>query len=183
MLLIAGNGPDNRVRHAFYVDPTDDFRLSMGESDGGEIRGYHSISILLPDGRVLVGGGRDETTATSLEKPSFRFYYPQYMFASRPTIVSAPTMISYGERFTVESDTSTPTEAVLISLGSMTHSFDMNQRSIQLDVAEVVASGSGRDRSVVIAPTDASAAPPGPYMLFLLDADRIPSMARMLTLR
>ena len=63
-------------------------------------------------------------------------------------------------------------EAVLIGFGSMTHSFDMNQRYVQLPVNAVTAV------SVEIGPPESPrVAPPGHYMLFLLDAARIPSEA------
>lgn len=181
MLIVNGHSADALVRRAMYVDPLDGFRVTRGQADGGEVRGYHSVSLLLPDGRVLVAGGRDVTTATSLEKPSYRYYYPHYMFLPRPRIVAAPTTLRFGEPFVVQSDTLPPADAVLIGLGSMTHSFDMNQRSVQLPIA-TVGTDDGITVSVVSAPAAPTSAPPGPYMLVLLDAQRVPSKAAMVML-
>ena len=64
-----------------------------------------------------------------------------------------------------------------MGLGSMTHSIDMNQRYVQLAVTD---SGSGYLE--VLTPADGMTAPPGDYMLFLLDENRIPSVARIVRL-
>ncbi len=181
MLIINGHSPDPQVRRTMYLDPLDNFRLTRGQADGGEVRGYHSVSLLMPDGRVLVAGGRDISTKSSIEKPNYRFYYPHYMFLPRPRIVAAPTTLRYGLPFLVASDNRAPADAVLIGLGSMTHSFDMNQRTIQLPLTALGGNGV-TTVSAVSPPADPSTAPPGPYMLVVLDADRVPSKAAMVML-
>ena len=76
ILIVNGHGPDADVRRAACVDPANSFAYSLGVLDSGEVRGYHGVALLLPDGRVLVGGGRDISTETSVEKPTFRCYCP-----------------------------------------------------------------------------------------------------------
>jgi hypothetical protein len=178
VLVVAGHGADPDVRRASYVDPRAGFAFAAGMSDGGEVRGYHNVALLLPDGRVLVGGGRDVDTDSSVEKVTFRYYYPSYMFAARPRILAAPDTIGLGSPFFVHSEGPQPTEVVLVSLGSVTHSFDENQRYVQLPVVGAGQAPSGESLTASVGP-DPQAAPPGYYMLFVLDAVRTPSVAKI----
>ena len=156
------------------------FSVGLGAADGGEVRGYHSVSLMLPDGRVLVAGGRDVSTPDSVEKPSFRYYYPHYMFAPRPRILTAPTQIAFGTSFSILSvGARPPAEIVLVSLGAMTHSFDQNQRSIQLTLGANVQVATDVTLTIAVSPYGPQVAPPGYYMLFVLDGQRIPSIARI----
>jgi galactose oxidase len=93
-------------------------------------------------------------------------------------ITGAPTQLGYGQAALVGSSTVKATDAVLMALPSMTHSFDQNQRSVQVKL-QTVADGTNSRLSVITGPADASVAPPGYYMLFLLDANRVPSVAKM----
>ncbi len=68
------------------------------------------------------------------------------------------------------------TEAVLIGLGSMTHAFDANQRHVQL---ALTGTPTG---TTVIGPPDRQTAPPGHYMLFVLNQAHTPSIARIVRL-
>jgi hypothetical protein len=92
----------------------------------------------------------------------------------RPAITGAPMSVRYGANFPVEFSGGPISEAVLMGLGSMTHSFDTNQRAIQLAIAS-----AGPASAQLTAPANAQTAPAGYYMLFVLDQNRVPSVARM----
>ena len=180
VLVLAGHddalaNTDPLLRRAQLVDTAAGFTLANGTALMGEARGYHNIALLLADGRVLVGGGREAgPDSTANEKPTLRYYYPPYMFRPRPALAWSPDHVAYGEGFWVLHDRPIA-EAVLVALGSMTHSIDMNQRVVQLQ--HYAASDTA---SVLVAPPTPEAAPPGHYLLFVLDANRTPSMARVI---
>jgi hypothetical protein len=138
--------------------------------------------LLLPDGRVLVAGGRDRDTTTSLEKPTYQIYSPDYLSRARPTINAAPTTLSYGSVFGIGTLGPEPTEVMLVGLGSMTHSFDSNQRAIELPMGAIPGTGGAPTLVVAGAPADGHVAPPGYYLLVVLDANRTPSAARIVRL-
>jgi Domain of unknown function (DUF4082)/Galactose oxidase-like, Early set domain/Divergent InlB B-repeat domain/Kelch motif len=131
---------------------------------------YHSAALLLPDGRVLSTGGNGY--------PDTEVYSPPYLFkGARPTITSAPTAIDYGQSFVI----STPNAAsigkvTLIRLPSVTHSFNQSQRLNSLSFSK--QSGS----VTATAPAAAALAPPGPYMLFVVNTTGVPSVAQIVQL-
>ncbi|HEY9507171.1 MAG TPA: galactose oxidase-like domain-containing protein [Gemmatimonadales bacterium] len=145
-------------------------------------RTYHSASLLLPDGRVL-STGSGEGGGVSYESSQFtgQVFSPPYLFASdgspaeRPVIGSAPSRITYGASFTVETPgAGTITRGTLIRLSSVTHAFNQSQVSYPLTFTPTSATTLR-----AAGPSAAALAPPGPYMLFLLSARGVPSMARM----
>ncbi len=180
VLVVSGASTDPNSRHAEYVDPLAGFASISGGSQVSEVRGYHNVAMLLPDGSVLVGGGRDVDRDASLEKPTFRYYYPYYVFADRPRITTAPTSLVYNTQFIVQTTGLLPADMLLIALGSMTHCFDFNQRVVQLKLLSVTQTGSGQYQSTLLAPLNTRIAPPGHYMLFAVDGRRIPSEAAIL---
>ncbi len=184
LLVVAGHSDtgDPGQKQAGYVDPANGFAHALGISSTPEFRGYHTVTLLLPDGRVFVGGGRDLDLTGSLEKPDFRYLYPDYCFQPRPAILSAPAVLRYGRSFSVTTSGKKPREVVLVALGSMTHSFDFDQRHVELALTKAQKLPSRPHELQVRAPANARVAPPGHYMLFVLDADRVPSVARILRL-
>lgn len=136
---------------------------------------YHSVALLLPDATVWLAGGNPSrgTYNTTME-----LYQPPYLFnqdgsvATRPTITSAPTSISYGSSFSVASpDSANISSAVLVRNGTVTHAFGMDQREVGL--AFTAASGG----LTIAAPPNGNIAPPGYYMLFILNSSGVPSLA------
>ncbi|MET0564661.1 MAG: galactose oxidase-like domain-containing protein, partial [Gaiellaceae bacterium] len=133
-------------------------------------RMYHSTSLLLPDGRVVVAGGGRKGGATDF--PSAEIYSPPYLFRGpRPTLSSAPGQVQYGSSFDVMTpDAANIASISLIHSGSMTHAFDENQRLLMLNFTR----GSGK--VTVTAPANGNLAPPGYYMLFIVDTNGVPSV-------
>jgi plastocyanin len=129
------------------------------------IRGYHSAALLLPDGSVVMGGDPNGGTT-----PNER-YRPSYFFKPRPTVSGVPATVAYGAAFSVQ--TTVPaaiSEVILLQPGAVTHGFNQNQRYVGCMVT-----GRTATEVHVTAPPDGTIAPPGWYLLFLVDADRIPS--------
>jgi len=133
------------------------------------VRSYHSSFLLLQDGSIL-GGGAPPNNPLPPFTPHERFF-PGYFDKLRPVITAAPGTINYGGNFTI--DTPTPpdiSEVVLLRAGATTHGFNMGQRGI-----ECVIAGRGPGTLDVKTPPNANLAPPGWYLLFILDSDRVPS--------
>ncbi|HSV82249.1 MAG TPA: galactose oxidase-like domain-containing protein [Ramlibacter sp.] len=131
---------------------------------------YHSSATLLPDGSVLTMGGNGQITP--------EVFKPPYLFkGTRPAITSTPTVIGYGQSFTVQSDRATSIAKVtLIRLTSVTHSFNENQR------LNVLSFTSGAGAVQVTAPANGNIAPPGHYLLFLVDTNGVPSIGSIVQL-
>jgi hypothetical protein len=135
-------------------------------------REYHGTALLLPDGRVLESGMGADFGNVPDEK-SAEFYSPPYLFkGARPTVTQAPSLLQYGVNFFIGTPDATDiTKVVLIRTGAVTHFFDENERYLPLTFQQ--ASGG----LTVSAPADAYLAPPGYYMLFLVNSAGVPSVA------
>lgn len=130
------------------------------------MRIYHSSALLLPDGRVISGGGGEGAGLTYFQNNA-EVYYPDYWFKARPDLLGAPTEITYDQPFALASS-STIARVTAIRVPSVTHSFNQNQRFIELPfqrTADGVSANVASDGWV----------PPGHYMLFVLDQNNIPS--------
>ncbi len=139
-------------------------------------RGYHSVALLLPDGRVLSAGGDAATpTGTSRE-----IYSPPYLFwGTRPVVNGvSSTAVGYGEWLFVDTpDAATISYVTWIRLGSVTHAINMDQR---IDYPYWEPAGEG---GLWVLPTgDPNWCPPGHYMLFLINSSGVPSLARIIRL-
>jgi hypothetical protein len=136
---------------------------------------YHSAAILLQDGRVLsAGGGRPSATGT-VDQENAEIFSPPYLFnGMRPTISSAPTgPVAYGQTFFVGTpDAASIAQVTLVRLSSATHGLNMNQRFNRLTFA---AATGGLN---AVAPPGSNVAPPGHYLLFIIDSNGVPSVAR-----
>jgi hypothetical protein len=81
--------------------------------------------------------------------------------------------IPWGRKFAVHTSADVG-EVVLMAPGATTHAADMQQRRVPLRITERV-SGQGVN---AVSPDGAALAPPGWYMLFVIDRDGVPSVAR-----
>ncbi len=137
---------------------------------------YHNVQLLLPDATVALTGGNPEQ---GVFENHVEIYQPSYLFnadgslATRPVIgAGVPSSISYGGAFSVPTpDAANIASVVLMKAGSVTHSFDMDQRYVGLSFT--VDAGSLK----VTGPPMSNIAPPGYYMLFLVNQAGTPSLA------
>lgn len=133
-------------------------------------RGYHSTAVLLPDGRILSGGGRHDSSA--------QIFHPPYLFrGERPEMGSAPSRILPGRNFFLRTaDPEKVAQVTIIRNGSVTHAFDQNSRFASVPFERV-------EGGVLVSPlSNNNELPPGHYMVFLVDGDGVPSMGKILNI-
>jgi galactose oxidase len=137
-------------------------------------RVYHSTTLLLPDGRILHAGSGDG--AGLPRELTAELYSPPYLFhGPRPSVTGAPETIGYGEQFFVGTpDAGQVVRVTLVRLGSVTHGFDQNQRFLELPLQRTAGGLS------VTAPGSGNLAPPGHYLLFVLNEVGVPSVGTTL---
>ena len=128
-------------------------------------RNYHSTAVLMPDGPCSSPGGGHYNGLNNAAEDSAQTYSPSYLFnGPRPTITSVPSSATYGSTISVATPDASSIAAVnLVSLGTDTHQIDMNQHFVPLSFT----AGSGSLN--VTMPSSAADAPPGHYMLFILN--------------
>jgi galactose oxidase len=143
-------------------------------------RGYHSVSLLLPDGTVLHGASGDANDPVTHQpyprQTNHEIFRPPYLFkGARPTITGlSKATVSYGETFTVTTPYAKQITGVRwIRLGSVTHAFNANQR------ANVLTFSPTSGKVNVTAPASGRLAPPGHYLLFILNRNGVPSDGRV----
>jgi Domain of unknown function (DUF1929)/Bacterial Ig domain len=145
-------------------------------------RQYHSTALLLRDGRVLSAGGGicGECDTVGYLAKNAEIFSPPYLFAKdgsgalapRPTVGAAPGTVTEGTQFTVSTpDAASISKVALVRLGAVTHSDNMEQRYVPARFT--AASGT----LTVTAPANVNIAPPGYYMLFLVNSAGVPSVA------
>ncbi|HSU22019.1 MAG TPA: discoidin domain-containing protein [Variovorax sp.] len=144
-------------------------------------RNYHSIALLLPDARVISAGGGLCGAGCATNHADAQIFTPHYLFnedgsaATRPVITEAPASATYGSALQVATDG--PIAAFsLVRMSSVTHTVNNDQRRLALRHER-----TGDNRYAVAMPTNPGWALPGKYMLFALNADGVPSVARIVT--
>jgi hypothetical protein len=176
------------VHEASIFDPTTNSFAEVAADPVG--RNYHSEALLLPDGRVIALGSNPADPATGAESFETRIsiYEPPYLFkGSRPVLqlidgeantlegaITKTKQWEYGTEHTLSYSSASPiSSAVLIRPAAVTHSSDPNQREVALpivkdDDGELTVSLTGND----------NIAPPGYYMVFLVNSKGVPSVAQ-----
>ena len=187
--VLSTGGNANRATHTdaglrvdVLGDPETFFRFPSFRNAKGEEEAF-SIDTFYTDPQHYFA---DQSTEPFVPAEIWQseIFSPPYLASEtdRPRISQAPQQLSYGETFTIAVSASESSaaakDAVLVKLGSVTHSFDFGQR---LATLEGESSPSG-DRLSLKAPSNANLYPPGYYMLFCLDQRGIPSQARIVQL-
>ncbi|WP_035795008.1 galactose oxidase early set domain-containing protein [Kitasatospora mediocidica] len=182
-----GNGPYNPNADLKYRQT--ELRDAQGRWTLGPVqrlpRGYHSNAVLLPDGRIMVTGDELQQIANNPDIKSgmngtIEIYEPPYLHQGpRPVLSKAPSRpLGYDSAFKVTTTTpSRVSRAVLVAPITSTHSVDTSQRHLELQIT-----GRSGNRLELKTPPSAQAAPPGYYMLFLLDDAGVPSEAKFVQL-
>lgn len=131
-------------------------------------RNYHSVALLLPNGRVLTAGSNidGQSGGDSVKEYRVEIYTPAWFHdVNRPQIFTAPSALGYGETFDIACSRIDLIErAALLRCGTVTHAWDGDQRYVGL---EFTRTDTGLR---LTAPPDGSVAPPGPYMLWIVDS-------------
>lgn len=183
-----GNGPYNPSSDLKYRQI--ETRDALGQWKLGPVqrlpRGYHSNAVVLPDGRIMVTGDELQQLANDPDisddmNGSIEIYEPAYLHQGpRPVLNRVPNgPIAHRSRFEVT--TSTPDRvkrAVLLAPTTATHAVNFSQRHLDLRITSRTGG-----KLTLQAPPTANDAPPGYYMLFLLDEDGVPSTARFVAIR
>jgi hypothetical protein len=199
---VVGPGGGTPVMTTELIDPTVGTVQAGPSLAASHGRTYHNTAVLLPDGRVLIGGhapinafytfqtdtGRAAGLSDQEADSTFQIYSPPYLsfraangkVLARPTILSSDATAKWGSVLHVSTtDAGQIGKVVLVRNPSITHLTDADQRSVELRVLSV----SGRQLSVAV--PRSSVLPPGPYMLFVERSVRVgghtryvPSVAR-----
>jgi hypothetical protein len=175
VLAVGGNTSgiyNSPVEQAELYSPTTGKWTVMASQQAN--RAHHSTAVLLPDGTVLSAGSDSNT---SLDK-TVEIFSPPYLFnGARPTITSAPESLVYGEKFTISSPTATSISRVaLIKPGVDTHDNNFDQRYVDLTFT------TSNGIITATAPASGNYAPPGYYMLVIVNSSGVPSVMPFLTL-
>lgn len=161
-------------------------------------RVYHSSSVVLPDGKVLVAGSNtnngyiyDAMFPTELRVEKFS---PPYLHPSlakyRPQIVAAtfPERITYGAKYEVQILLGSKVDkknirVTMYAPAFTTHGVNMNQRLLDLGLEEVITNDSLGYHSIIFAsPPSGKIAPRGYYLLFVVNQG-VPSIARWIQIK
>jgi Domain of unknown function (DUF1929)/Concanavalin A-like lectin/glucanases superfamily len=186
-VLVTGGSQRNEEKaeatnHAEIFDPEHPELGWTLLAEASVTRMYHSVALLLPDGRVITASGNPAQGNQASWKPpdpneelKMEIYSPPYLFRGpRPTIDTVPVEWRYGQTVSIATPDAGAIQWVsLIRPGATTHSFNTSQRLVDLPI---ITRGDGAVRVQVT--EEPNLAPPGWYMLFLTDHDRVPSVAR-----
>jgi hypothetical protein len=137
---------------------------------------YHSIALLMPDGKVVTAGSNPQRTQEELR---IEVFWPPYLFRGpRPTCTPDVAEAGYGDTITARCpDAARLGQVSLVRPGATTHSADNEQRLVDLPFRQ-----TAQETVELDLPADQSLAPPGWYMLFAVDTAGVPSQAAWLHL-
>lgn len=195
--LFDGGRDDEAVHFAERYTPQTNSWDRLAESPNRIARVYHSVALLLPDGRVWIAGSnhdsdrnrggvrKDDPKKGDARELRIETFSPPYLFTTDPATgeaVPAPrpqtglllSGAGHGQLFRVETpDAKTVRVVHLVRCGSATHAFNPDQRLVVLTIVR-------RDAGSITVrmPPNGAVAPPGYYLLFLLNLAGTPSVGR-----
>lgn len=186
-VLIVGGEQGNRA----FNDSRAVYRPELWNPETGEWslmdnhdipRTYHSVALLLPDGRVMAGGGGLAGAGSPVNHPDAEIFTPPYLFnedgtlAARPVIGNGSDSVGYNESFSISMDTDMPiTEFNLVRMSAVTHGVNTDQRFLSVDFTN-----QGNNNYQLNSPDNGNIAPPGQYMLFAMNDKGVPSEAKII---
>ncbi|HZP47880.1 MAG TPA: galactose oxidase early set domain-containing protein [Vicinamibacterales bacterium] len=171
----------NNVFEPELFDPAGETFTVMPMQSTKHPRAYHSTAVLLPDGRVAIAGNTalynnpDPGAPPPVDDTSIEIFNPPYLSRGpRPAAKNLPPSADYGQVVPFEASAGPAiTKAIMMRPCAVTHTQDMDQRAVWLKMTT-----DAKGKTAFAVPTDRSLAPPGPYMIFFLTADGIPSVAQ-----
>ena len=181
VLAVGGSANDEQVSTASLTADLYDPKTNSFSSAAPNVYPhlYHRTALLLPDATEVLSGGNPKQ---GVFEPHIEIYQPAYLFnpdgslATRPSLTGAPTTVTYGNTFTATSN-GTIASAVLIREGAVTHAFDMSQRLVGLSFT------TNGQTLTLNGPPNGNVAPPGAYLLFLVNTDGVPSVGQVVTVQ
>ena len=140
-------------------------------------RPYHSTAILLPDGTVMSAGSDDPMHPDTGR--TYEIFSPPYLFnGPRPVVSTAPTSLGYASNFVITTpDAASIKTVALVRPGATTHDAEMDQRYLPLKFKALTG------QLKVMSPPNANYAPPGWYMLVIVNTNGVPSVMPFLRLQ
>ncbi|MFJ2087813.1 galactose oxidase-like domain-containing protein [Streptomyces sp. NPDC087901] len=179
-LLVTGGSDDYRGRggsdvlQARLYDGKSDTYTRVADPAVG--RNYHSGSVLLPDGRVMIFGSDSLYSDKANTRPGvfeqrIEIYTPPYLYrGSRPELTAGPKRIERGGTAVFTANrASSVRSAKLMRPSAVTHVTDTDQRSVALGLKRTDGGIS------VTVPENRALVPSGWYMLFVTDDRGTPS--------
>ena len=176
-VLVTGGGTTldgHDTSHAVYSaelwNPATDTWRTLASASVPRL--YHSTALLLPDGSIFSAGGGNDSGAVN--ETQGEIFSPPYLFQGpRPNLAQVVDTLQYGAAFSIGTpDAASIASVALMRPGSVTHGFDEDQRYIPLSFSVLPGTVNA------VAPANANLAPPGYYMLFIVNAAGVPSIAK-----
>jgi Domain of unknown function (DUF1929) len=136
---------------------------------------YHSVALLMPDGKVVTAGSNP---VRKIEELRIEVYWPPYLFRGpRPTLVLGTTHGTPGGTVTATTDDPALASISLVRAGATTHSADNEQRLVDVPFT-TDASG----KLTLHLPAEHTLIPPGWYLAFAVSTTGVPSQGAWLQL-
>ncbi|MBW8737524.1 MAG: DUF1929 domain-containing protein [Streptomyces turgidiscabies] len=178
-----GRSGSNILKAQFYDPKANRFRAAADPKVG---RNYHSEALLLPDGRIATFGSdplydNQRNTKLGHFEQRMEIFTPPALHRNgknRPVLGDGPQETdTYGRATFATAHPERVSKARLMRPSAVTHTTDVEQRSIGLPLSK------DRTSVTIDVPNDRTLVPPGWYMLFVTDTTGTPSEAKWIQVR